>query len=355
MSLEASTDDGLTNFLKDISLAEAHPVQRNKPAGRPVGKENKKYLLLGGGVLGGLILLALLAASFKKKAETPVVTAKPAKSEGKSVKSGGDPTSEKWKTPAFRRWINEVERMPAAEQLQAVSKKLRELNPGFDGKIRGQFGETAVVENGIVRGIGFYTDHVSDISPVLALSGLRLLGCAGRNEGNLSDLRPLQGMQLVSLDIQGNQIEDLAPLAGMRLNDLHCFGNPHQSYGKPIKSLAPLKGMPLTSLTITSLEDGDLSPLAGMSMVSLVVVNVEIKDISVLKGMPLQTLSIGNCQITQDPDFSILKDMPLKALSFDVNPERDTELLRSIKTLETINNKPVAEFWKEVEELQKGK
>jgi hypothetical protein len=84
-------------------------------------------------------------------------------------------------------------------------------------------------------------------------------------------------------------------------------------------------------------------------------VNVEIKDISVLKGMPLQTLSIGNCQITQDPDISILKDMPLKALSFDFNPERDTELVRSIKTLETINNKPVAEFWKEVEEQQTGK
>jgi serine/threonine protein kinase len=355
MSLEASTDEGLTNFLKDISLAEANPVQRSKPAGRSVGKVNKKYVLIGGGVLGALLLLALLTISFKKKAEAPVVTAKLAKSEGRPVKPGGDPTSEKWKTPAFQQWIKNVERMPADEQLQAVSKKLRELNPGFDGKIRGQYGESAVVENGIVRGIGFSTDHVSDISPVRALSGLRLLGCAGRIEGNLSDLRPLQGMQLISLDIQGNQIEDLAPLAGMRLDNLRCFGNPCTSYGKPIKSLSPLKGMPLTDLSLTSLEDGDLSPLAGMSMLSLTVPNIEIKDISVLKGMPLQNLVIANCQIAQDPDFSILKDMPLRALNFDFNPERDTELLRSIKTLETINNKPVAEFWKEVEEQQNGK
>lgn len=46
--------------------------------------------------------------------------------------------------------------------------------------------------------------------------------------------------------------------------------------------------------------------------------------------------------------------MPLKALVFDFKPERDTELIRSIKTLETINDKPAAEFWKEVEAQKSG-
>jgi len=41
--------------------------------------------------------------------------------------------------------------------------------------------------------------------------------------------------------------------------------------------------------------------------------------------------------------------MPLKELWCDFQPERDAEILRSIKTLETINGKPAAEFWKEVE------
>lgn len=54
-------------------------------------------------------------------------------------------------------------------------------------------------------------------------------------------------------------------------------------------------------------------------------------------------------------DFSLLTDMPLNEVSLDFKPERDTDILRSIKTLETINDKPVAEFWKEVEEMQKGK
>jgi hypothetical protein len=41
--------------------------------------------------------------------------------------------------------------------------------------------------------------------------------------------------------------------------------------------------------------------------------------------------------------------MPLQELQCDFKPERDTEILRSIKTLEKINDKPVKQFWKEVE------
>ena len=48
-------------------------------------------------------------------------------------------------------------------------------------------------------------------------------------------------------------------------------------------------------------------------------------------------------------DLSPLKGMPLKELGCDFKPERDAEILRSIKTLETINGKPAAEFWKEFE------
>lgn len=41
--------------------------------------------------------------------------------------------------------------------------------------------------------------------------------------------------------------------------------------------------------------------------------------------------------------------MPLEELGLDFQTERDTELLRSIKTLKTINLKPAAGFWMEVE------
>ena len=48
-------------------------------------------------------------------------------------------------------------------------------------------------------------------------------------------------------------------------------------------------------------------------------------------------------------DQSPIKDLPLTTVRSDFQPERDAEILRSIKTLETINGKPAAEFWKEVE------
>jgi hypothetical protein len=41
--------------------------------------------------------------------------------------------------------------------------------------------------------------------------------------------------------------------------------------------------------------------------------------------------------------------MPLTTLSCDFHPWRDTELLRSIPTLTLINDKPAADFWKEVD------
>ena len=40
--------------------------------------------------------------------------------------------------------------------------------------------------------------------------------------------------------------------------------------------------------------------------------------------------------------------MPLGELTCDFKPERDAGVLRSIKTLETINGKPAKEFWEEV-------
>jgi hypothetical protein len=41
--------------------------------------------------------------------------------------------------------------------------------------------------------------------------------------------------------------------------------------------------------------------------------------------------------------------MPVKWLRCDFQRARDAELLRSLTTLEQINLKPAAEFWKEVD------
>ena len=63
--------------------------------------------------------------------------------------------------------------MPADKQVEAVAAKLKELNPGFDGKV------THKIEGGVVTELEFLTDNVTDISPVRALTGLRKLNCSG--------------------------------------------------------------------------------------------------------------------------------------------------------------------------------
>ena len=55
---------------------------------------------------------------------------------------------------------------------------------------------------------------------------------------------------------------------------------------------------------------------------------------------------------TKVSDLSLLKGMPLKNLQCDFQADRDADILRSIRTLETINDKPAAKFWKEVEASQ---
>ena len=48
-------------------------------------------------------------------------------------------------------------------------------------------------------------------------------------------------------------------------------------------------------------------------------------------------------------DLTQVKDLPIKSLWLDFQPARDAALLRAMPTLEYINDKPVAEFWKGVD------
>ena len=89
-------------------------------------------------------------------------TAKPSASPTKPTKP--------WNTPAFQLGCRDAKALPAEKQIEAVSKKLMELNPGFDGKND----KAPKIERGVVTGFGFSTDNVTDISPVRALAGLKV-------------------------------------------------------------------------------------------------------------------------------------------------------------------------------------
>jgi hypothetical protein len=210
-------------------------------------------------------------------------------------------------------FIKEVAALPAEEQVVRVVAKLKELNPGYDGK------HWRSIQNGQVTKLVIFNTTVKDIMPLRAFVNLKELKCGGGQEGQspLADITPLKDLPLEQLWIVRCEVSDLSPLHGVPLKSLHCGGN--------VTDITPLQGMPLEFLEITWGQVSDLSPLRGMRLTGLW------------------------CFFTKVTDLSPIKDMPLKELRCSFDPKRDTEILRSIKTLETINGVPVAEFWRQVE------
>src|SRR5262249_36715422 len=100
------------------------------------------------------------------------------------------------------RWERTVAGMAAEQQVKAVVRRLKELNPAFDGTV------TPTFENGVVTKLQLLTDDVDDISPVRALQGLESLDCAGTQprKGKLSNLTPLRGLRLKALNCHSTQV-----------------------------------------------------------------------------------------------------------------------------------------------------
>jgi predicted Ser/Thr protein kinase len=217
-------------------------------------------------------------------------------------------------------WVSKVQAMKPEDQVQAVALELRQRNPGFGGKL-----SPPVVENGAVIGLGFFTDRVTDISPVAALPGLRRLGCDGSDprQGRLADLSPLRGLPLTSLEFCFNPVADLSPLAGMRLTRLDCSNT-------QVEHLEALRGMPLTALDCGGTKVSDSSPLRGMRLEHFTCDWTALRDLSLLQGMPIRYL---RCTNTPVANLSPLQGMPLEHLECwgtqvsDLSPLRGAPLL----------------------------
>ena len=237
---------------------------------------------------------ALQKALPKCKIEWDGPAAKPPVSQPMPIKGeAGKP----WQTPAFQQWMKTVAAMPAEQQLEAVAKKLMELNPGFDGKFIGYYGSTSrpKIENGVVTELKFSTERVTDLSPVRAFSGLKTLSCYGspKVSGKLSDLSPLEGMKLTRLQFYLTQVSDLSPLAEMKLTHLDCSST-------FVSDLAPLRGMGLTVLDCRENRVSDLSPLEGMKLAEFNFTPKKItKGLNIIRQMTsLKRIGIGH----QDQD-----------------------------------------------------
>jgi formylglycine-generating enzyme required for sulfatase activity/serine/threonine protein kinase/Leucine-rich repeat (LRR) protein len=211
----------------------------------------------------------------------------------------------------------------AAQQVKEVRKELMRLNPGFDGKL------TPTIENEVVTELSVNTDQITNIAPMRALTKLVYLDCRGTypNNGILSDLSPIKGMQLSRIDCSSTQIADLSPLADMPLTYLHFNHN-------PVSDLTPLKGMSLEELGLAETKVSDLSPLKGMKLRILGAQLIPVTDLSPLQGMPLTGLDLyGTTGVTS---LEPLKGMPLEGLNIQDVPVSDLSPLVGMTTLRTL-------------------
>jgi Leucine-rich repeat (LRR) protein len=293
-------------------------------------------------------------------------------------KINGKSAADFWKETDASAWEKSVAALPAGQQVEAVARRLKELNPSFDGNVK------PTIDNGVVTGLEFLSDEVNDLSPVHVLDGLRVLDCGGSasGKGKLEDLTPLRGLRLTSLNCRYTQVANLSPLEGMPLTGLSCHGTQVSDlaplkgmklrwlgltetagvadlaplrgmpligmdlYGlRRVKDIRPLEGMPLEYLNLSYLPVSDLSVLASMkSLRHLVLVGMPVSDLTPLRGLPVGRLGMTGTRVT---DVTPLKELPLYHLVLDYRPEYET-ILRSITGLTEINRKPAAEFWKEV-------
>jgi len=311
----STTNDELADFLKDISLSEGELAQRKKSDGPSSGKNKKPLLLIGSGILGVMILLAGLVISLRTQDGTLIVKVNEADAEvqvsdeeGKveitrkgekepitfSVSPGAhqlkvekdgfdifskkfeiesrgkmsitanlvpleehselaatNEPSQSWTSPQFQKWMKQVANLSTGKRVEAVAKKLQELNPGFDGR------EAHKIDFIDVNDLLFITDNVTDISPVRALAELKKLRCngSGNGKGKVADLSPLNGMRLLDLEFTHTQVVDLSPLKGLPLTRLACGDT-------KVSDLSPLKDMKLTTVICGGTGVSDLSPLA---------------------------------------------------------------------------------------------
>jgi hypothetical protein len=230
--------------------------------------------------------------------------------------AGGAPAEHPTTGAVDDAFVREVAALSPEEQVKRVVAELQKLNPRFDGT------EKHKVEGNDVVELEFSAINVTDISPVRALKKLRRFVCVastnGKQRSKLTDLRPLQGLSLKELRVPGCDVSDLSPVRGMPLDHVGI------SYTL-VSDLSPLKGAPLGTVHCIGTPISDLSVLAGSALTFLACGQTPVRDLAPLRTTRLQKLQCDEA-VAKTP--------------------ANREVLRSIQTLQKINNRPVVEFWK---------
>ena len=264
----------------------------------------------------------------------------------------GQPVAEFWKEfdklgaskfpPLAPGWFERVSQLPPEEQVKEVSLELKRRNPEWDEKLEHS------LRNGYVNDLRFNSTQVADIAPLAALTELEVLFCtASKPSDRLTDLSPLAGLKQLHAVFIANctSLSDISALRGLPLTD--CILE-----NASIIDISPLAGMPIQFLELSRNRNlTDLSPLKGAPLSSAFgCCGTGVRDLSPLRDSQVKQVMLHDKQF--DPD--IVCGWPLKSINFNGTmlsvPRAKLLRLKEIKTLETIDGKPVAEFWKEFDQ-----
>jgi serine/threonine protein kinase/Leucine-rich repeat (LRR) protein len=170
------------------------------------------------------------------------------------------------------------------------------------------------------------------------------------SETKVTDLTPLAGAPLASLDLSGNNVvQDLSPLHDLhtleslnlyhtRISDISALGGLRLKQlkltGCPVSDLSPLIGAPIEEIDLRDSRVADLSPLADMPIKSIDLTAAPVVNFAPLAKMPLEKCYFQRNRIG---DLAILRGKPLKELViWGCIEARNYAVLKDIKTLELL-------------------
>ena len=209
-------------------------------------------------------------------------------------------------------WAEENAATSAEERTRLVSEKLKAADFPYKG-VRVDSTGACILDL-----------SESSVTDLTSLRGLPVDVICLRWSKKISDLTPLAGMKLISLDLRDTPVSDLSPLASMPLQKLVIAGT-------KVKDIEAVDSMPLTFLDASGTEIQDLEPLKGSRLRLLILNQTQVTNLSPLKDLPLYSLHIEQTPVV---DLRPLENMKLRELFFQ--PERITHGMSGIRNSKTL-------------------
>lgn len=170
-----------------------------------------------------------------------------------------------------------------------------------------------------------FVEELTDIPLFENLMYLQLFG------QRITDISPLEGMNLFTLDLGGNYIRDLTPLDKMQTLKSLKIGN------NPVYDLSPLESLQnLRELSLENAEVVDLQPIGKLLRLETVnLFNTSCMDYSVLAELPYLTyLDISDT--TAKDAAAVIKNRNLRTLIVHRCGILDLKLFEGLDNLERL-------------------